>query len=119
MNPIRFRLYTLNLWSVWTRGKTLSRRDLQLTAHVSRTINFIFLAVLQFSVVAGILYGVLTQDWGSAFTLCALIVACFASFLALFSAYQYLGLERLVDDDITSRADGVIKLEEGQGLLDI
>ena len=70
----------------------------------TRAILSVGLAALVFSLVCGIAYAIPTQAWGDAFTLSSLLVACFALLLAVVAIYQYLGFEKLIDDEITARS---------------
>lgn len=45
-------------------------------------------------------YGFPTKDWSGGFGLSSLILACLASLLAVAALNQYLGMGRLIDDDI-------------------
>lgn len=65
----------------------------------------LLLIFIVFSLAVGLAaYGIPTRDWGGAFTLSSLIVACLALILAVFALNQYLGMERLYDDDVNGQA---------------
>ncbi|MCJ1395204.1 hypothetical protein MMC18_008087 [Xylographa bjoerkii] len=66
----------------------------------TRSISVLLIVGILTSVVVGVIYGVLQSDWPGAFTLATFLVACLALLLAFFSASEYLGLGRLVDDQI-------------------
>ncbi|MCJ1378244.1 hypothetical protein MMC17_001341 [Xylographa soralifera] len=66
----------------------------------SKAIYFLLGAAIMTSAAAGIVYGTLRNDWPGAFTLSSLLVTCLALLLAFFSAGEYLGLDRIVDDQI-------------------
>lgn len=48
-------------------------------------------------------YGALIGDWGEAFILGVLLVLCLALLLSLVVGYQYIGLEKIIDDEIAHR----------------
>jgi hypothetical protein len=45
------------------------------------------------------------QDWGGGFTLSGLIIAVFTMLLALIAVSEYLGLEKVIDDELESNLD--------------
>ncbi|KAJ3538335.1 hypothetical protein NM208_g5951 [Fusarium decemcellulare] len=73
------------------------------------TGNIIWLLCLAIlvGILAGVVYGILTKDWGSAFTLSSLIVACLVLLLALLSANASFGLEKIIDDEISNNRGGL------------
>lgn len=76
----------------------------------------LFLLIV-FSITAGITYGVLRGDWAGSFTLGSFIIACLTLLLALYSANAYLGLENLIDDDISFNRSGIYLPHEVKRLL--
>ncbi|MCJ1400706.1 hypothetical protein MMC11_003914 [Xylographa trunciseda] len=66
----------------------------------SKAIYFLLGLSVVVSVAAGIVYGTQKSDWPGAFTLSSLLITCLALLLAFFSAGEYFGLDRLVDDQI-------------------
>lgn len=85
----------------------------------TRAILSVGVTTVIFSLVCGVAYAIPTEAWGDAFTLSGLLVACFALMLAIIAIYQYLGFERLIDDEIASRS-GTYKYHPGHfGLNDI
>lgn len=70
----------------------------------TRSILSVGLTTVVFSLVCGVAYAIPTEAWGDAFTLSGLLVACFALLLAVIAIYQYLGFERLIDDEIAARS---------------
>lgn len=78
---------------------------------LSRSIRRIIGIGILISAVVGIVYGVLRADWPGAFALSSLIVTCFALLLGFFSASDYLGLDRIVDDQIDMESGKLIERE--------
>lgn len=70
----------------------------------TRAILSVGFTVVVFSLACGVAYAIPTDAWGDAFTLSGLLVACFALLLAVVAIYQYLGFERLIDDEIAARS---------------
>jgi hypothetical protein len=70
----------------------------------TRAILSIGFTTVIFSLACGVAYALPTNSWGDAFTFSGLLVACFALLLAVIAIYQYLGFEKLIDDEIAARA---------------
>lgn len=70
----------------------------------TRAILSVGVTVVIFSICWGVGYAVPTSEWGDAFTLSALLVACFTLLLTVAAISQYLGFERLIDDEIAARS---------------
>jgi hypothetical protein len=57
----------------------------------------------------GASYAAPTKDWGGAFGLASLAIAVLAVVLAVLSLNQYLGMERLIDDDVSEDLGGMYR----------
>ncbi|KAF2250142.1 hypothetical protein BU26DRAFT_518585 [Trematosphaeria pertusa] len=69
----------------------------------------LFLLPIALALGTGASYAAPTRDWGGAFTLASLAIAVLAVLLAVLALNQYLGMERLIDDDVGEDLGGVYR----------
>ena len=73
-------------------------------------------ATIGLSIAAAVVYGYFREDWAGSFSLGALVAAWVTLVLGTFAAWEYLGLEKLLDDEIESRT-GIWRYDEPSGRL--